>query len=256
MSWLIQSGIDGYLSACARAAHDDQFFNTFKQSGYYRPILEHVSRDMGAQYLNDTKIEFLDKLELIKQNDTQGSPETHYYPVVGEISPTTLRYLKHTSDIITHFGSDLKTIVEIGGGYGGLCKTLSCFVNFENYTIIDLEEPNCLARKYLSKFNLPVSSCRLDEVHEQNNFDLLISNYAFSELSRDTQEEYLAKVIVKCNMFYMIFNDMGNNIHHDEFINIMLPTHDVEYSSEFGIETESKILVGRKKQHDCHWGIK
>ena len=47
------------------------------------------------------------------------------YPDVGTMSPTTIRYIKNVSDIINAFGTGMKSIVEVGGGYGGLCKVMS-----------------------------------------------------------------------------------------------------------------------------------
>jgi hypothetical protein len=42
-------------------------------------------------------------------------------------------------------------------------------------------------------------------------WDLAISNYAFSELKRELQIEYLEKVLTKCNSGYMIMNSGRTN---------------------------------------------
>ena len=34
-----------------------------------------------------------------------GEPQTYEYPSIGNISPTTIRYVKNTSDIINKFGT-------------------------------------------------------------------------------------------------------------------------------------------------------
>lgn len=250
MTWVLnEAPARAYLSSCKRAATDDNFFSVFKRDPGYRHVLEHVPFEEGQKYLDAIKIDYADRLDEIKENDSLGSPLVFEYPNVGVISPTTLRYIKNTSDIVTKFGTDIKSIVEIGGGYGGLCKVLSSFINFESYLIIDLEEPNLLSRKYLSHFNLPTLSHRSEEIYSiEENFDLLISNYAFSECEREVQMEYLEKFVKKSDRFYMMYNDFGpTNIHHKELIELLSNDYDIEFYADHGIETEPKVMYGERK---------
>ena len=133
------------------------FLRDLKSHPAYTHVLEHVSFEEGKQYLKEIDIDYVDKLKEIKQNDAIGKPQTYDYPSIGNISPTTIRYVKNTSDIINKFGTSFDSIVEIGGGYGGLCKVMSSFVKFDQYLLLDLEECNLLSRRYLSIFNLPNS---------------------------------------------------------------------------------------------------
>ena len=251
-TWTLQDeAATPYLNVCNYAANSDEFFKQFKSHPAYRHVLEHVSYEEGQQYLKEIDIDYLDKLDEVKENDSLGSPVIYEYPSVGEISPTTIRYIKNTSDIITKFGTSFNSIVEIGGGYGGLCKVLSSFIKFEQYLLLDLEECNLLSRKYLSHFDLPTLSYRSEEIDEiDENFDLLISNYAFSECHKDVQLDYIERFVKKSNNFYM----MHNNIHlelgtipHEQFVEIMSATHDVEWSNEHGIHDAPKIIYGTIK---------
>jgi putative sugar O-methyltransferase len=246
MSWTLQEEASHpYLNSCRRAASDPRHFEVFKQDPAYRHVLEHVPFEEGQKYLDAIKIDYADKLEEIKENDKLGSPYTFDYPNVGNISPTTLRYIKNTSDIVNKFGTNFKSIVEIGGGYGGLCKVLSSFVDFESYLLIDLEEPNLLSRKYLSNFDLPTLSHRAEEIEVLESFDLLISNYAFSELDRETQLEHIDKFVRKSDRFYMMYNDFSpTNIHHLEFIDMLSDSYDIEFYPDHGIDTEPKVMYG------------
>ena len=150
MTWMLQDeAANPYLDVCQYAAKSDEFFKRFKSHPAYTHVLEHVSYEEGKQYLKEIDSDYFDKLQEIKQNDAMGKPNTHEYPSVGEISPTTIRYIKNTSDIINKFGTSFDSIVEIGGGYGGLCKVMSSFVKFDQYLLLDLEECNLLSRKYL-----------------------------------------------------------------------------------------------------------
>ena len=251
-TWTLQDeAATPYLNVCNYAANSDEFFKQFKSHPAYRHVLEHVSFEEGQQYLKEIDIDYLDKLEEVKENDSLGSPVIYEYPSVGEISPTTIRYIKNTSDIINKFGNSFDSIVEIGGGYGGLCKVLSSFIKFEQYLLLDLEECNLLSRKYLSHFNLPTLSYRSEEIDEiDENFDLLISNYAFSECHKDVQLDYIERFVKKSNNFYMMHNNFHlelGTIPHEQFVEIMSDTHDVEWSNEHGIHDAPKIIYGTIK---------
>tara|TARA_B100001029_G_scaffold135065_1_gene113944 strand:+ start:341 stop:1105 length:765 start_codon:yes stop_codon:yes gene_type:complete len=251
-TWTLQDeAATPYLNVCNYAANSDEFFKQFKSHPAYRHVLEHVSYEEGKEYLKEINIDYLDKLDEIKENDSLGSPATYEYPSVGEISPTTIRYIKNTSDIITKFGTSFNSIVEIGGGYGGLCKVLSSFIKFEQYLLLDLEECNLLSRKYLSHFDLPTLSYRSEEIDEiDENFDLLISNYAFSECHKEVQQDYIKRFIKKSNNFYIMHNNFHlelGTIPHEQFVEIMSDTHDVEWSNEHGIHDAPKIIYGTIK---------
>ena len=251
-TWTLQDeAATPYLNVCNYAANSDEFFKQFKSHPAYRHVLEHVSFEEGQQYLKEIDIDYLDKLEEVKENDSLGSPVIYEYPSVGEISPTTIRYIKNTSDIINKFGTSFDSIVEIGGGYGGLCKVLSSFIKFEQYLLLDLEECNLLSRKYLSHFNLPTLSYRSEEIDEiDENFDLLISNYAFSECHKEVQQDYIERFIKKSNNFYIMHNNFHlelGTIPHEQFVEIMSDTHNVEWYDEHGIHDAPKIIYGTLK---------
>ena len=251
-TWTLQDeAATPYLNVCNYAANSDEFFKQFKSHPAYRHVLEHVSFEEGQQYLKEIDIDYLDKLEEVKENDSLGSPVIYEYPSVGEISPTTIRYIKNTSDIINKFGNSFDSIVEIGGGYGGLCKVLSSFIKFEQYLLLDLEECNLLSRKYLSHFNLPTLSYRSEEIDEiDENFDLLISNYAFSECHKEVQQDYIERFIKKSNNFYIMHNNFHlelGTIPHEQFVEIMSDTHNVEWYDEHGIHDAPKIIYGTIK---------
>ena len=251
-TWTLQDeAATPYLNVCNYAANSDEFFKQFKSHPAYRHVLEHVSFEEGQQYLKEIDIDYLDKLDEVKENDSLGSPVIYEYPSVGEISPTTIRYIKNTSDIINKFGKSFDSIVEIGGGYGGLCKVLSSFIKFEQYLLLDLEECNLLSRKYLSHFNLPTLSYRSEEIDEiDENFDLLISNYAFSECHKEVQQDYIERFIKKSNNFYIMHNNFHlelGTIPHEQFVEIMSDTHNVEWYDEHGIHDAPKIIYGSIK---------
>ncbi len=200
-----------YRNTCQDAATRDEAFEVFRQNADYRKIVETVNRDEGQIYLDTItkRLELLD-LNKCKENDEQGGPILKEYPEpIGHISPTTLRYAKILTDLVTHFGKlDGWVIAEVGGGYGGQCKLIKDHFDIKEYHIYDLPEPIALMQKYLTKYghtgvtyhNVRESMFPLDTV------DLFISNYAFSELARETQDFYIKRFIERAANVYMICN--------------------------------------------------
>lgn len=250
--WFLQdSAANPYLNICSLASKNDEYFSSFKSHPAYRHVLEHVSYEEGIEYLSEIKIKYDDKLNQIKENDKYGNPITYEYDTIGTISPTTIRYIKNTSDIINRFGTDIKSIVEIGGGYGGLCKVLNSFIDFQSYLLIDLEECNLLSRKYLKLFDIPSFSHRSEEIEVEEQFDLFISNYALSECDRDTQLEYIDKFLKNSKKFYIMHNNFhveDGNMSHSEFIDIVSDMFSIECFSEHGQENSPKIIFGERNE--------
>lgn len=219
-----------YYEICKLIAEHDILFNTFKTNQTYTHILEHVDYDLGKEYLDiilnyPLQAELLGKIiknvELIKSNDLYGGPIKFNYPIFGDVSPTTLRYTKVLMDILSQgFNLENKDVVEIGGGYGGQCLILSKFFKFKSYTILDLETANLLQKKYLSKHGVDVITTTLDKV-ELKEYDFVMSNYAFSELKKKTQDEYLEKIIKNSKSGYFQINpDASECYQKNELVDI------------------------------------
>ena len=92
-------------------------------------------------------------------------------------------------------------IIEIGGGYGGLCfyiyKLAHLFnIKINTYSIFDLQIVLALQKKYLENLNIiNVNYVELDNIQNIYKNSFLISNYAFSEISLDLQKKYTNNVL-------------------------------------------------------------
>jgi len=194
-----------YRNACLEAATDDDKFKVFKQNRAYTEILEHTSPQIGAQYAEfilKTKFNF-DKLDLLRSNDQQGGAYIlEYSEPFGLISPSTLRYVKVLAELEEMFGSlDGKNIAEIGVGYGGQCKVIYDYFKPASYTLVDLPEVVKLAERYHRDYNYEgIKYLTQDQLPEGVEYDLVISNYAFSELPSQLQLAYLENIISKAKM--------------------------------------------------------
>jgi hypothetical protein len=123
-------------------------------------------------------------------------------------------------------------IIEIGGGYGGLCffieKLAHLFnIKINTYTLFDLLEPSNLQKKYLDKLNIDNINCfQIDSFANLKNDSFLISNYAFSELSMDLQKEYSEKIFNKYTTYGFL---AWNGIPVYDFIDNKIITKEQEY---------------------------
>lgn len=202
--------IEIYKRFCKLATTDGTIFKAFKSHPDYVPMLEHVSPSQGFDYLKiiqDRNPTLLEHMEKFRENDKLGSPNTTEYRNVGVISPTTLRYVKTLSDMMEMFETlDDETIIELGAGYGGQCKIISCVFNPKSYTIVDLPEVVGLINRYLAENKVPqAKAITLEQIPDQT-WGLFISNYAFTELPIELQRIYIEKVINKCTHGYITCN--------------------------------------------------
>ena len=77
--------------------------------------------------------------------------------------------------------------------------------------MLDLPPVLNLVQKYLSHFeiNTAIKSLDVSRLMPNQEYDLVVSNYAFTELRRDIQENYLENVIRKSKRGYITYNDIN-----------------------------------------------
>lgn len=208
------SGGDGsYLDVCRMATLHAATFAGFRSNPGYTTILEHVSEAQGREYLkllSPKGCAFTGMAEAAK-NDAVGGPALMRLESTLVISPTTLRYLKVADDLESLFGTlDGADVVEIGVGYGGQCRVLDSIFRLKSYTLVDLRPVLNLAAEFLSHFPLRTSTrfLTMNEL-EPRSYDFMLSNYAFTELSREVQEIYYAKAVNGTAKGYITYNDIA-----------------------------------------------
>jgi len=223
-----------YLQIIEKATNNHKIFENFKNHPFYTAILEHVSYSQGMEYLdyiikNDKNL--FNKIDKFLENDQIGNPKKYYYKEIDKlISPTTLRYIKVGSDIGKIFSEKIDNIVEIGCGYGGQYLILDKLINIQIYLLIDLFEVTKFIEKYLECFvlNSSYETKTINKISYDKSWDLVISNYAFSELPYETQLIYINKVLLKSKNGYMTMNSgldtsafQKNHLSLKEITNLM-----------------------------------
>ena len=201
-----------YAASVDRALRSQGAFDNFKRDKNYREILEHVSREKGAQYLeilqsrNDGILDL--GLNSVLVSDDIGNPIKYSYegfPI--PLSPTTLRYLKVASDLQVLFGDELGNVAEIGCGYGGQALVNDQILNVEFATLFDLPIVSRLIERYLDSYLLR-GGYQATTINRASSaeYDLVISNYAFSELPKEVQMAYINKILRTSKRGYLTMN--------------------------------------------------
>ena len=190
----------------------------FKSNPSFTYMLEHVSEQLAHEILNviwsdknfkqmiEKNKEYI--AELCRLNDSVGNPIKYNFNNFALCSPSNIRYIFHTFLILRYISENNfnnLNIIEIGGGYGGLCffiHNLSKLfnINIDSYTIFDLQEPSQLQCKYLKFLNLENVNCITISNYEESNISndsFLISTYSFSEIPLKNQNEYTNKILNK-----------------------------------------------------------
>lgn len=209
---------DIYLTSIQNILKNQKLYENFKRNHLYKETLEHVSEKDGAEYLeilrtNNIEI-FNHALETVLLSDNQGNPiKFRYSECQIPLSPTTLRYVKVASDLEKLFGKELGSVVEIGCGYGGQTLVNDQLLKVHNATLFDLPLVNKLIDRYLDAYLLN-GKYKTTTLNKENatKYDLIISNYAFSELPKELQLKYIDKILAHCKKGYLTMNSgLGND---------------------------------------------
>ena len=201
-----------YSSFVDSAIRSERVFNNFRRNFYYRQILEHVSYKLGFAYLSKLSKESLHDLVRFPGVDALsyvGSPRRFYFKSIGFISPTIIRYQYVNQELEKYFGKfSGKKFVEIGVGFGGQYAVLNNKHEIDNYIMFDLPQVIKLTNKVLSSAGVENSKIIEGDIKQPTiqDCDLVISNYAFSELPREVQRSYIEGVLVKSRCGYLIMN--------------------------------------------------
>ncbi len=211
-----------FLSEINNLLKNQQKFSYFKRNFFITSIIETVDRKLGAEYLNilESRNDGILKkgLESVIISDGVGNPIKYKYPgYLLPMAPTTLRYLKITSDLNLLFGNKFKRVAEIGCGYGGQALVNDQILNIELTKLFDLPTVNKLIDRYLNS-HLLHGSFKTTSLNQEipENYDLVISNYAFSEIPKLLQIRYIEKVLSKSKRGYLLMNTGINNYNNSK----------------------------------------
>lgn len=206
------SETNSYIYTILKIIKNQKKFENFKRDYFYRKILEHVSMQQGYEYLKILETrndDILNKaIKTALKFDYLGNPKKYNYNGYNfPFSPSTLRYVKIASDLKNLFGPKIGNIAEIGCGYGGQALVNDQLLEIFFVKLFDIPLVNKLIERYLNSHYLR-GAYKTTTINNEvsSNYDLVISNYAFSEMPKALQKIYIDKVISKSKAGYMIMN--------------------------------------------------
>lgn len=187
-----------FLARCEELARDSELFAEFRRDPLFTLFAENVSEENGRKclaILEKNYPELLAKLQ--KMQDVVGNPRKAAYG----FSPTTVRYAKIVGDLTHEFGPlDKMRVLEIGSGYGGLCRTLTELASPKSYALCDFEQNLQLSLKFAGGAAEGVTLPQLPE----GVFDLVVSDLAFSEMNASLQKRMIKEVFKYARRGFLI----------------------------------------------------
>jgi hypothetical protein len=204
-----------YSNYVERVSSNPHGLANFRRPYVYRQILEHVNWKFGRLYLE----RFVDlggdpkEINRVAAHDDVGNPRKYFYSEYGWLNPTQIRYLSVKQELANLFDMEsIDTVGEIGCGFGGQYVTLARSYELKEYHFYDLAAVQRIIKFYLSNFTLRTTSIfpSIKSITPKS-FDLVISNYAFSELPKSVQLEYIEKILFNSKRGYMIMNSGKSN---------------------------------------------
>lgn len=150
----------------------------------------------------------------------------------NKILPDSARHLFFAEKLYNLSLENSSSILEIGGGYGGLIYFLKKFLGFnQNYFNIDLPETLFVCYYYLRKNNIPceflfdskplkdglvylIPSVVYEDIVQNIEFDVFFNSASLSEMSKKVCFKYIEmlnkkspKYILHCNSNFLAFPD-------------------------------------------------
>ena len=205
-----------YKHFCNIAVNDNIYWNEFKNNNsIYSNIVgcDLHGTETGLMFFNWIKEKYphlQNHFDKFRENDKIGNPPIYTYDEEEKFSPNTLRYIRVFGEIQEHFGSlDNKNIIEIGPGYGGLCKIISCVDKFESYSFVDCPEAIGVCKRYMNEMeiNNTMFYADDDDIPSNKEYDLVIADSSLSEMSAWGFDYYLENILMKSKNAYLAMND-------------------------------------------------
>jgi len=144
-------------------------------------------------------------------------------------------------------------IIEVGSGYGGLCRLINLSNDIKSYTCVDDKSllrilNNFCDDKYNQNFHSKLSlidkndNKAFDSIKNEK-FDLFISIYCLSELKQKDKEKYLDIILPNCKSAYIIDGDQKTPLFESIILKKLNQYFDIVHTSEYPAFTYQKIKI-------------
>jgi hypothetical protein len=247
------SGTMDWPRACEALANGTWTSGKFRRTHAVRQVVETLGPVDGrhfAKWIRHNAPEYL-RDKRIAEIDAWGDPIRWAAALLDTpraFSPTTLRFLAHALWLKREgFVREGGTVVEIGVGFGGLAA-MNSIVSRATTIMIDLPPVIDAAMLQMNELGLG-KFASIDHVKAADQDACFISNYAFTELSRELQDKYADQFIRHSNRGVILSNASVFAGHMQSRNNDQI----VELLAKHGIVAKediiSNILCPSDRQH-------
>jgi hypothetical protein len=254
------SGTMDWPRACAALASGALTSKNFRRIHAVRQVVETLGpvdgrhfarwiRDNASSHLTDKRVAAI---------DAWGDPIRWPAACLGTpraFSPTTLRFLAHALWLKKEgFVKEGGTVVEIGVGFGGLAA-MNAIVS--NATTIMIDLPPVAVAAMLQMRELGLGNFASNDQSKATAGDVcFISNYAFTELSREMQDAYVDEFIRHADRGVIlsnasVFADHMRSRDNNQIIELLS-----KHGAHAKVEKNSEILCPSDRFHGnslMHW---
>jgi hypothetical protein len=197
------SGEMAWPQACAALADGLVSSEHFRRLRAVVDVVETLGPCDGRHHARLIRLaghkDWLDDVKMLDLS-SWGDPMLWPHVLLGvphAIAPTSLRYLSHAlwlrdQGLIPENGR----VAEIGVGYGGLAG-MNALVSHTKTTLVDLPDVERAAMRMLQENALEHAAIPSAQSEGSEEFDCVISNYAFTELSTELQDQMLSRYIAR-----------------------------------------------------------
>lgn len=209
-----------FADVCARVLSDESYFQSFKSDPFYSLLYQGFSYEDGWACLQTIEKDYpslIAQFEQFRTSDCIGGPKIYDYGNYGMFSAMTLHDIQIAGMIQKKIGH-CSRVIQIGAGYGGLCKILHDLSLFETYAIVDLPEHLSLARAVLERQGISnVQFISLDELEKNGQYDLVVSDWSFSEFSRPLQKMFADRILLRARAGLILGHTFPKHFGVDAF---------------------------------------
>ena len=143
--------------------------------------------------------------------------------------------------------------IEIGAGYGNLCRLFKCFFPITHYTIVDTPSMGRLSNHFLGQHKVSFEFWTNEQISQMAGipFDLFISSFCLSETPKDYCDYVLYNIALNCNDIFIIDGGKGEEKFIDYLTNFLYANFDdvkiKNYKCHlFGL----KLFIAKKKNNE------
>lgn len=204
---------DRYRAECDKAASDPEAFAVFRQQTEIIRTMEGREPEWAAelwQFAVEKWPAARNYRKFFRRLDAIGGPQNPQEVSQGFfLTATMASFIADAAALVYCFGNlNGLHIAELGGGYGALAAIVCGTQAPGSYTIYDIPETCALQRAYLGAAR--TAGVKTSSFIGEVTPDMVVSNYAFSELNVDSRKEIGKRMFLKSPRGFVTWHSLTN----------------------------------------------